>query len=362
MCKRLCRYVYMCLISFIYILTFSPNIFGFDCDSSENYSPIDQPGPSYTVPRRNLSDHFKCYSGKNHQKRWILFLPSSTEEVYELYSWNGMQIMSEKQWPYCTLQLPEKGLGDLQIAAEYVVYAIRKIFKKAIQEKKKGIRRKTRINITGHSLGGVLPRFSLRFWPDIRHMVYHLIGFGPTNHGTIMADAACSIVACPIAVTQQRINSSFLCALNSYEETFPGIEYTNSLSKSDELVRPLKSAEINRKNAKNLYVQDFSPLRIFSEHLGVGIYDYCGYYLTMNALGDQSFANLSSEECCSKKLMPGINETIAEFIFKVSYSAKEHARRLLLNFGEAKDEPELRSSFRTDCIQRKQRINKIKFR
>jgi hypothetical protein len=160
-----------------------------------------------------------------------------------------------------------------------------------------------------------------------------------------MADAACPVVACPIAVTQQRINSSFLCALNSYQETFHSIYYTNILStKSDELVRPLRSSEI-------------SGLRIFSEHLGVGIYDYCGYYLTMNALRARSFLNLSSEECCSKTLMPRINETTAEFLSKVIYSAKEHARHLLLNFSEVKDESELQCSFRTDCIQGKNRIS-----
>ncbi|CAF1163477.1 unnamed protein product [Rotaria sordida] len=194
---------------------------------------------------------------------------------------------------------------------------------------KKGIRRKTRINIIGHSLGGTLPRFSLRFWPDIRSMVNHLIAFGPTNRETIMADAACSVVPCPIAVIQQRINSSFLYALNSYKETFPPIKYTNILSKFDELVRPLNSSEINAQCVKNISIQDICRLRIFAEHLAAGIYDYCGYILTMNALNSQSFKNISSDKCCSKILMPGINLTKTEFISKVIYSSEEHARHLL---------------------------------
>ncbi|CAF1494619.1 unnamed protein product, partial [Rotaria sordida] len=125
------------------------------------------------------------------------------------------------------------------------------------------IRRKTRINIIGHSLGGALPRFSLRFWPDIRSMINHLIAFGPTNRETIMADAAC--------------------------KTFPPIKYTNILSKFDELVRPLNSSEINAQCVKNISIQDICQLRIFAEHLAAGIYDYCGYILTMNALNSQSF-------------------------------------------------------------------------
>jgi hypothetical protein len=110
----------------------------FDCDSSKSYPPLDQAGPPYTVPRSNFSEYLKCYPRENHRKRWILFLPGSTEEVHELYSWNWMQIMDKKQWPYCTLQLPEKGLGDLQVAAEYIVYAVRKMYKKALKEKEKG--------------------------------------------------------------------------------------------------------------------------------------------------------------------------------------------------------------------------------
>lgn len=208
-------------------------------------------------------------------------------------------------------------------------------------------------------MGGTLPRFAFRFWPDVRSMVRHLIAFGPTNHGTIMADTACSLVPCPVSVTQQRINSSFLCALNSYQETFPSIRYTNILSKFDEIVRPLRSSEINQHNATNVYIQDFCPLRIFAEHLGAGIYDYCGYRLTMNALLSRSFQNLSAKECCAKTLMPGINMSTNEFLSKVAYSAEAHARHLLIYFGEVKDEPELRCSFRTDCIIRKQIVKII---
>jgi hypothetical protein len=357
-----CKHVYVVCISFICTLILFVNVSSFDCDSSNNYPPLNQPGPSYSVPRANLSENLKCYLGEKHRRRWILFLPGSTEEVHELYSWNWMRIMDKKQWPYCTLQLPEKGLGDLQVAAEYIVYAVRKMYKNATKEKEKGIRRKTRINIIGHSLGGTLPRFALRFWPDIRHMVYQLIAFGPTNHGTNMANKACNLVRCPISVTQQRINSSFLCALNSYQETFDSIKYTNILSKFDEIVRPVESSEINEKDVRNIYIQDICPFRIFSEHLGAGIYDYCGYFLTMNALRSRSFKNISSEKCCSEILMPGINISTTEFVSKVAYSAKEHAKHLLIYFGEVKNEPELKCSFRTDCIKRKRRIKKTNFR
>ncbi|CAF1265887.1 unnamed protein product [Adineta ricciae] len=330
--------------------------------SSTIYPPLDRPGPSYTVPRRNLSQSLVCYAGTNYHKRWILFLPGSTEEVHELYSWNWMNIMKKRHWPFCTLQLPENGLGDLQIAAEYIVHSVRKLHRRAVREKKKGIRSKTRIHIIGHSLGGALPRFALRFWPDIRSMVYQLIAFGATNHGTSMADTACQAFRCPISVTQQRINSSFLCAMNSYQESFSSIRYINILSKFDEIVRPVESSEIHGETVTNIYIQDICPLRIFSEHLGAGIYDYCGYFLTMNALNSRSLKNISKEECCSQILMPGIDTPTTEFLSKVLYSAEEHARQLLMHFGEIKDEPELRCVFRMDCLTRKKRVKQMRLR
>jgi hypothetical protein len=133
-----CCINFLFFLLFLCTLIFSVYISAFDCDSSIIYSPLNQAGPSYTVPRANLSEHLKCYPGQNHRKRWILFLPGSTEEVKELYSWNWMRIMDANEWSYCTLQLPERGLGDLQIGAEYIVYAIRKIYKNAKREKEKG--------------------------------------------------------------------------------------------------------------------------------------------------------------------------------------------------------------------------------
>ena len=355
----MCKYKSQCLFYF-YVLNLLINpVNGIECNSSDNYPPVNRRGPSYSVSRLQMSKNLKCYRGIKDDQRWILLIPGSTEEVYELFSWNWMRVFDRKRWSYCTLQLPENGLGDLQIAAEYIVYAVRTIYHKAKQQKRKHLRRKLRLNIIGHSLGGTLPRFAIRFWPDIRRMINHLISFGPTNHGTIMADAACSLAHCPIAVIQQRINSSFICALNSYRETFPSIKYTTILSKYDEIVRPVQSSEITGKSVENIYIQDICPLRIFSEHLSSGVYDYCGYYLTMNALSSRSLTNISSEECCKKILMPGINLTMTQFLIKVSYSAKQHVKHLLLHHKQIRNEPQLKCSFRTDCIQTKNIVQQI---
>jgi hypothetical protein len=50
-------------------------------------------------------------------------------------------------------------------------------------------------------------------------------GLDASNHGTVTAKAAC-LGGCAPAVWQQRDESAFMAALNSYQETFPGISYT----------------------------------------------------------------------------------------------------------------------------------------
>lgn len=143
-----------------------------------------------------------------------------------------------------------------------------------------GLRKKVKINVIGHSLGGSLPRFALRFWPDTRLKVKNLISFGATNHGTILVNIICQLLPCPIGIIQQRQNSTFLCALNSYQETFSSVRYRNILSKFDELVQPAHSGEIEGKSVKNIYIQDLCPRRIYVGHLALGIYDYCAFRLT----------------------------------------------------------------------------------
>jgi hypothetical protein len=204
-----------------------------------------------------------------------------------------------------------------------------------------------------------LPRFALRFWPDTRRFIRHLIAFGPSNHGTLAADTACSISPCAPALQQQRLYSDFVCALNSYQETFPGISYTNVLTRWDEMILPTASSElIHTKKVKNVYIQDWCPMRLFSEHLAVGTYDYCAYVIAISALQSKPLHNITN--CCEQTLMPGITTGITEFLRNFLHIVSENARVVLEYAHKVTDEPELRCVFRTDCVisLRKTKVNK----
>ena len=83
----------------------------------------------------------------------------------------------------------------------------------------------------------MVPRWALRFWPDTRAMVEDLVGLSPSNHGTLDAIPACA-QSCAPAFWQQRSDAAFSAALNSAQETFPGISYTEIYTNTDEIVVP----------------------------------------------------------------------------------------------------------------------------
>ena len=196
-------------------------------------------------------------------------------------------------------------MGDIQAAGEYVVYAIR-----TMHAAYGG-----RIDIVGHSQGGMVPRWALRFWPDTRAMVDDLVGLSPSNHGTLDADPACA-PGCAPAFWQQRNNAAFIAALNSYQETFPGISYTDIYTNTDEVVvpnfGPAASSSLSGGGGAitNVAIQSVCPDDL-TEHLGIGIYDNTAYQLALDALTHPGPADPSrvSPAVCLTPLMPSINQT-----------------------------------------------------
>jgi hypothetical protein len=208
--------------------------------------------------------------------------------------------------PWCTVELPGNSMGDIQVAGEYVVHAIRKMHAEAGRK----------IAIIGHSQGGMLPRWALRFWPDTRAMVDDQIGFAGSNHGTIAAIPIC-LPGCSPAFQQQRSDSEFTKALNSGQETFTGISYTEVYTHTDWVVVPnfdssgSSSLHGGGGEISNVAVQDMCPLDV-NEHLLLGTIDPVAYALAVDALDHPGPAVPSRVAAdphfsCLALLMPGIN-------------------------------------------------------
>lgn len=254
-----------------------------------------EPGPPLSVPQSTLAGALRCPSAFTHPgHEAVLLVHGTAVTAEEHWGWNYAGVLPEQGFDVCTVALPDRALGDIQVAAEYVVYAVR-----AVAEASGGP-----IDVVGHSQGGLEPRWALRWWPDIPTLVDDFVGLSAPNHGTVVADAGC-IFACAPAVWQMRQGSVFLTALNAPDETPGAVSYTSIWSQTDELVQPGSSSALD--GAVNVAVQDICPGRPV-HHVGV-VHDPVVYALVVDALTSPGPADPSSVDpmLCLEATMPGVS-------------------------------------------------------
>lgn len=138
-----------------------------------------------------------------------------------------------------------------------------------------------RVDLVGHSQGGMMPRYYLKFLGG-QGKVRNLVALGPSNHGTTLsglADLAAAIgVTGPIADLQpalidQTIGSPFQRKLNSCPDgpdadICPGdpTKYTVIMERHDQVVTPYTNGFLH--GAKNITAGDECSLEL-AEHLGM---------------------------------------------------------------------------------------------
>jgi triacylglycerol esterase/lipase EstA (alpha/beta hydrolase family) len=278
------------------------------------YAPLNQRGPKLEVPGKLLRAALRCTPDvATNPREPILLVPGTTMTPEENFSWNYEPALASLGLPYCTVELPNKAMTDIQVAAEYVVYALRRM------SSFEGRARARKVQIIGYSQGGMVPRWALRFWPDTRKLVDDDVGLDASNHGTVTADPDC-LEACAPAVWQQRDISAFIAALNSYAETFPGISYTEIYSEDDEIVVPnldeqgSSSVHTGGGTIANIAVQEVCPGHV-ADHLAMGSYDPVGYALAIDAVTHAGPAEAArvALTVCAEPFQPGVDpSTFAE--------------------------------------------------
>lgn len=272
--------------------------------ASGPYAPLDRPGPPLSVPEPTLARALSCTAGIAADARNpILLVPGTNLDPGSNYSWNYERAFAALHWPYCAITLPYHTMGDIQVAGEYIVYALRTMAARAHRQ----------VDVLGYSQGGMLPRWALRFWPDTRSLVHDLVAIDPSNHGTVVANGACQSTCAP-ADWQQAAGSHFIDALNSFAETFAGIDYTVIFSRDDEVVVPntdtngSSSLHTGAGRIANIEVQQICPADS-SEHLAMGSYDPVAYALVADALGHETLADPAHVPAgvCAEPFQPGVD-------------------------------------------------------
>jgi triacylglycerol esterase/lipase EstA (alpha/beta hydrolase family) len=178
------------------------------------------------------------------------------------------------------------------------------------------------------------------------------IGFAASNHGTTTAALPCSF-GCSPADWQQSNTSQFIKALNSYQETFPGISYTEVYTHTDEIVQPNSndsgSSSVHGGGGEitNVAIQQICPLDL-SEHLALGTQDNTAYALAIDALSHSGPANPAAipSSVCTDPLMPGINK--ATYPVDLANSALGFAQNVA-SAPQVKSEPPLKCYVTASC-------------
>ncbi|GAA2773140.1 hypothetical protein GCM10010493_82730 [Streptomyces lavendulae subsp. grasserius] len=135
-------------------------------------------------------------------------------------------------------------------------------------EKVRGVTGAAKVDIVGHSQGGMMPRYYVKNLGGA-DKVNHLIGIVPANHGTTHPLVGPAGTAGCLSCDDMQWGSQFLRDLNADTETPVGPYYTVITTKYDDVVVPYTSALLAGPSdyVTNIILQDKCPLDLVTHHL-----------------------------------------------------------------------------------------------
>ena len=303
-------------------------------------APAQAREPALSTPEGELAAALHCSGPLATAKREPVLLIHGTggaaaEEWVTPVDFRG--IVRKAGFPVCYVELPRYALGDLQVSAEYVVFAVRRMHRRA----------KRPIALFGHSQGGLLASWALAWWPSLRAKVADAVTVAATHHGTTWGslqsgvEAQCgSAPGCPPALWQQTRGSNLLAALATAPDVSPGpTAWTTVRSSTDDIVTPTRGSTL--KGARNILVQDVCPGRT-SSHLAV-VYDSVAYAALVDALRSRGPANPErfADDVCDSPFAPGVDASVVRAIESIALGVI--AERAADHAPQTRAEPRVRS-------------------
>ena len=221
-------------------------------------------GPRLTVPRAQLDAAMHCPIDPAGATTTPLMFVTGTNSTGAQGYLVGQGAFEAYGHPVCYVDFPDFTTADIQVSVQYLVHALRKEFR--ISGRK--------IAALGISQGGLLPRFALTYWPDLRRKVSDVVAIAGTQHGTTVGAGLCSAASpCTPAGWQQQAGSHLLAALNVQRDETPGrVSYTTGRSLTDETVQPQDGPHPASalRGARNIVIQRVCPGRT-TTHIGSAV-------------------------------------------------------------------------------------------
>lgn len=215
------------------------------------------------------------------------------------YNWgaNYWRALPAQGYPTCTVDLPLKAMGDIQDSAEYVVYALRTMYQQSGRK----------VSLIGHSQGGTLVGWAMKYWPDLATQVDDAIGLAADYKGISAGNFVCFGQGgnCAPAIWQLSIGSNLMAAFAN--KPLPaGPSFTSIYSLTDLAVTPQPIASTLDGGA-NMSVQARCPGRVVT-HLGM-VVDNVAYAMVKDALTNAGPASLNrvAATSCLQVYLPNID-------------------------------------------------------
>ncbi|MFI6563145.1 esterase/lipase family protein [Streptomyces sp. NPDC050534] len=222
----------------------------------------------------------------NSVDNWLALAPYLEDRGYCVFSMDYGQLSGVPVF---------YGLGPIDKSAEQLSAYVDKVLTATGTNK---------VDVVGHSQGGMMPRYYLKFLGGAAK-VNSLIGIAPDNHGTDLDGLTNLLPYFPGAadllskntpgLADQMVGSAFLTKLNAGGDTVPGVHYTVIATKHDEVVTPYGSQFLSGSDVHNVLIQNLCSLDL-SEHVLIGLTDRIAFHEVANALDP---AHATTTTCAS---------------------------------------------------------------
>jgi len=218
--------------------------------------------PPLTVSEATLDAAVRCSSPFDDTREPVLLVHGTFATDDENYGWNYLPHLTAAGFDVCSVRLPNRSLDDIQLSSEYVVHAVREMAAMAGGRK---------VDLLGHSQGGLQPRWVTRFYPATRALIDDVVTLAAPHQGTALASLPG--LGCG-ACFQMGPNSAFIARLNSGDQTPGEVDYTSIFTElADELVVPEPTASTltgGGDNVANLSIQAVcSPVPKVVDHVSI---------------------------------------------------------------------------------------------
>lgn len=256
-------------------------------------SAMGAPGPPLRTATPLLEAALECVGDLPQAARAPVLLVHGTGSTPE-ENWPTAYVLPPQGVPVCTVRLPHRATRDVQVSVEYVVHAVRRM----------AALRGGPIDIVGHSQGGTLPVYALKFWPDLPALVGDYVGLAPALTSPATGDVLCAN-ECAAPFQQLRSTSVWFRSFST-RPTPPGPAYTTIASRTDEIVFPQPQAS-HLDGATNIVLQDLCPAKT-TDHFQMAS-DAAVHAIASDALTNPGAADIArlGVGVCLPPYLPGVD-------------------------------------------------------